>query len=250
MAQMSPAGYASFKYHCRIGNLSSQKTVKVACGTGNIEMVSEEELRTLGLKLPDGNLNIDEESGEISIYRSLALPKKSLSVAYSRIYPSQYGFDKMMTRMGHMLKKAHRYQPDMTSMDLSDLFEQYLVRNLGFTEKSTFSYDTSTEAWIRGRVKFSSPTGSGVLEEAEYSMGLSDGFIEEIAKTCQKNGKGISTRRRNILARKKAPLGIDTFLRMVDIRSATSEDENAKDYRNLTKCTSFIVGIALKDYIK
>lgn len=247
---MFPAGYGNFSYSCKIGRSFSQTTTDVACGTGNIEMVTEEELRIRGLKLPEGNLTIDKEKGEISIHRSLALPEKELSVVYDRIYPSQYGFDEMMRRMRRTLKKAHIYEPCERFRTLSDLFNDYLVSNLSFTEKTTFSRDTSPEAWIQGMVKFS-PIADGKVpeEQAEYSIGLSDSFIEELTEACQKDDKTLSTRRRNILARKEEPLGIDTFLRAVDIYPATSKYEDVKARKNLGKCVSFLSRILFKDYI-
>jgi hypothetical protein len=214
-------------------------------------MALEEELGTRGLELLDGNLTINKEKGEINMHRSLALPEKGLSVAYDRIYPSQYGFDEMMRRMGRRLKKAHMYRPDERFTTLSDLFEDYLIGNLGFTEKATFSRDTSAEAWMRGRVKFALSLSDGIAKEhAEYSVGLSDAFIEEICQASQKrNGRSLSTRRRNILARKEEPLGIDTFLHVVGIRPATSKDEYIKAHKNFRKCGSFLVSVAFKDYI-
>ena len=249
--QMFPAGYANFSYHRSKADLSSPKTAKVACGTGRIEMLLEEELETRGLELSDGNLAIDKEKSEINIYRSLVLPEKGLSVAYNRAYPDQYGFDKMMRLMGCELRKASGYpQQDMIDMSLSDLFKKYLIRNMCFTEKTTFSRNTSPEAWIQGKMKFiPDPDGNISEEHAEYSVGLSDSFIEEIAGACHKNGKSLSAKWRNILANKEEPLEIDTFLRMIDICLARSNDESVKVYRNLRKCGSFIMDTIFKDSI-
>jgi len=218
---------------------------------GYIELVLAEGLGARGLEMPHGDLTIDKEKGEISIHRSLALSEKGLSVAYSRIYPSQYGFDKLMRLMGRRLKKAQIYQPNETFRALSNLFKDYLIDNLAFTEKGSFSHDTSPEAWIQGRVKFTTkPNGVVPEQHAEYSIGLSDAFIEEISEACQKrNGKGLYTRRRNTLAKREEPLGIDTFLRVVDIYPATSKDENVKAHKNLRKCGSFLAGVTFKDYI-
>jgi hypothetical protein len=248
---MFPAGYADFSYSCRIGRSSSKRTTEVACGTSYIELLLDEGLDARGLELPHGNLTIDNEKGEISIHRSLALPEEGLSVAYSRIYPSQYGFDKMMRLTRRRLKKGHIYQPSETFITLSNLFHDYLVRNLGFTEKVVFSYGTSSESWVQGRTRFVPSSDGAVPEEhAEYSVGLSDRFIEEISELGEENnGRSLSIRRRNILARKEEPLGIDTFLRAVDIYPARSKDENVKSYKNLRKCSAFLMRIIFKEFL-
>lgn len=241
---MFPAGYANFSYCCKIENSSSQRTTEVACGTSYIELVLAEGLSAHGLELPNGKLTIDKERGEINVYRNLALPKKGLFVAYNRVYPSQYGFDGMMKRMAWELKEAHEDQ-DITDMSLSHLFKKYLIRNMVFTEKTTFSRNTSPEAWIQGRVKFTPTPNDGIPEEhAESSIGLSDSFIEYISEVCQRNnGKSLSTRRRNILSNREVPLEVDRFLRAVDIHTSTINGENLKKY-NL-----FITNMLFEDSI-
>jgi len=245
-----PEGYANFNYYCTIGRLSSPRTTKVACGTCNVELALEEELSTRRLELPDGNLTTNKEKSEISIHRSLALPEKGLSVGYDRIYPSQYGFDEMMRRMGRALKKAYIYEPDETFVALSDVLKNYLVRNLGFTETATFSHDNSSEAWIQGRAKFTpNPGGDVPKEHAECSISLSDAFIEEISEACQKtNGRILSGRRRNMLAKKEEPLGIDTFLRVVGVYQQEAMTKTTGSTQTLENAFRFL-GVSLSRII-
>jgi len=241
---MFQAGYANFDYPYKVGDSYSQRATEVACGKSYIEFVLTEGLNAFGLELPNGELTIDKEKNEISIYRSLLLPQKNLSVEYSRIYPPQYGFDRMIKRMARELREAHE-DPDITDMSLSDLFKEYLIRNMCFAEKTVFNRNIFPETWVEGKVKFNPTANYGIPEKcAEYSIGLSSSFIEDISEECQaNNGKSLSTRRRNILSNRQEPLDIDKFLRAVDIRPSTIVEENLKKY-NL-----FITNMLFRDLI-
>ena len=135
---MFPAGYARFNYHCKkFGDLGRINTDEIVCDRGNLEATFGENLLERGLELPDGNLSVEIEKGEITIIRSLALSENGPSIFYKRLYLPQQEFKELITGIDRTLEKAYSCQWDDTSLSMSKLFEKYLVENLSFTEKAT-----------------------------------------------------------------------------------------------------------------
>lgn len=206
-------------------------------------------MHMLELEIPDGNLRIDKEKNEINIFRSFALSEEGAFVFYSRLYPPQQGVEEVVAAIDRMLERA--YTRPMNEDFLARQFEKYIVHNLDFIEKVTIRPDTSSEAEIQGMVSFHPCEESVIsIEEGEYSVCLTRGFIDKISEAYRKNsGRDLSARRRKVLARKQDPLKVDTFLRAMDIHPAASKYQSNRVYRNLRKCTSFLADITFRDAI-
>jgi len=243
---MLPHGYADLGYQCRVGRSSSSRTTKVTCGRSTFEAMLGNALYARGLEFPDGSLAIDEGIGEISLARGFAFSEAGPSVSYTRLYPRQDGSRKMMEIVERMLRKEGIDQSE-AFRPLCHVFKDYLVENLGFTEKAVFSSDARSKAWIQGTVEFTRLAEIGAPEEhAEYSMGLTDPFVEEISETYRlRSGKDLSARQQEILANKKELLSIDAFLRAVEIRSSSHTRESTSAQKNLYKCTLFLMDTTL-----
>lgn len=248
---MFQVGYANLSYFSKIEHPPSLKNTKVKCGRSTLESALGEELYRRGLKFPEASLSIDKQKREISIRRRFASSQNASTISYSRLYPPQEGFEEMMEIVERMLGKPSMDQSNGLFLPLSNVFKRYLVENLDFTEKATFSKDTSSRALIHGTVGFGDPGKlTGPAEFAEYSISLTGPFVEKISEAYREDsGRDLSARRRKKLAMKEEPLGIDAFLRALDIRPATSKYQERKDYENLRKCTSFLIDVGLRQSI-
>ena len=247
--KMFPAGYTNFSYYHRSNGLASPRTAEIACGTGDLELLLEEGLHRRGLELPDGNLTIDRENREIEIRRDLTLSENSPSVHYSRSYPLYGGLGQMMEIVDRMLEDCHLDRVG-SSLQLSRVFERYLINNSAFSESVVLSKDRCSKVGVQGTVRFTRREFGAAEEHAEYSICSNAPFLGEISKAYRNNtGNNLSIRRQNILARKDKPLKIDTFLRVIDINPASSKYGSRKVYRNLRKCSSFLANVTFEDYI-
>ncbi len=223
---MFPAGYVNLVYE-----LDREKSFvqEANVGLSLLEGVLADTLsHDYGLKLPRGNLFLDEQKKKMTVRRGLMFKEKDSFISYRRSYSySAKEFDEKLQLLDKGIRKEHR----MKIPYISDTVEEILLGR-PFKEKAVLGLIT-TSVTIRGKDD----------REESYSIRLGRKEIKEIKDIYhQRHGLPPSERKQKMLA-KNLDYRIDKFLAAMRVNPSRHKD------RNIEKVLTFFLDSVLTEIV-